>query len=476
MTLSCYSSSSKIGDIQYQQQKSNKTKKNMWNDNEEVNENGDPVKLYVPVQAPPRKINTAPKDSHIGGHCFLEGGTPSCGFCNSSMYLLVQLRLQSDQHQHQQQQQQQQKQTTSPVDRYLSLFACPRENCFEQLKFEKGFSSGGQGLFLGMGRNVSSEAKASSSVPAAEAPTKSSWYDDGDDDSNEWGVDGEDKDEKSLEKAVAAMEINLDQDGTLKASTKSSPVNQKQMSKSDKDTGSFSCYMLKVENEPFNTRTALDEDDVGLSESDEKIRNMLARYMAEEEDEEILAAIRGTDMSGGGKGGEEDERLSEEDRILRGFQDRLRRVPRQVVRYAPGGKPLWSVPDKNRKTGKQLWNVPACQCCGQQRRFEFQVLPSVLATLEVDKFAGSEFKTGNDKVELADLLSNGMNFGSIAAFTCSDPSCQGNNEPFVVVQKSVDDVPQKVHDAKNEVGRDVPSATMAIVEDLDDDDEFTPDG
>ena len=446
----------------------------MWNDNEEVNENGDPVKLYVPVQAPPRKNNTAPKDSHIGGRCFLEGDTPSCGFCNTSMYLLVQLRLESEN------QQQQHQHPTSSADRYLSLFVCPRESCFEQVKFEKGFSSGGQGVFIGVGRNIATDAdpKISESSTTAEPPTKSSWYDDNGDDNNEWGVDSDkNNDETALEKAVAAMEMNLDQDGTLKSSTKPSPASQKQISKSDNKTDSFSCYMLKIQNEPVNTRPALDEDDVGLSESDEKIRNMLARYMAEEEDEDILAALRGTDTDGGGgKGGEEDERLSEEDRILRGFQDRLRRVPRQVVRYAPGGKPLWSIPDKNRKSGKQLWNVPECQCCGQQRRFEFQVLPSVLATLEVDKFAGSEIKTGNEKVELDDLLSNGMNFGSIAVFSCNDLSCQGNNEPFIVVQKSVDDLPQKAQNGKNQVERDMPSATMAIVEDLDDDDEFTPDG
>jgi hypothetical protein len=437
----------------------------MWNDNDEVNENGDSVKLYIPVQVAHRRNNTAAKDSHIGGRCFLESDTPSCDFCDSSMFLLVQLRSDSDQE-------------NPSSERYFSVFACPRETCFEQFKFNKGFSSGGQGLFKCVGRNVDTDfAKPYSALPVV--ATKSSWYNDDnygksdDDDDNEWGLDTDNNiDESALEKAITAMEMDLNKDGALKSSTKSSPVNQNQPSKAGPEIDGFTCYMLKVQNEPMATMSAPDEDDVGLLESDEKIRNMLARYMAEEDDEEILSALRGTDICAGGGKGEEDERLSEEDRILLSFQDRLRRVPRQVVRYARGGRPLWSVPDKNRKTGKQLWDVPECRCCGQHRRFEFQLLPSVLATLEVDSFARSGTKTGSDEVHLEDLLSNGMNFGSIAVFTCNSASCEGNNEPFLVVQKSVDDLPQKAQSGNRKLEREMPVATMAIVEDLDDDDEF----
>ena len=106
----------------------------MWNNNEDVNENGEPVKLYMPVQAPPRKTNTAPQDSHIGGHhCFDGSFTPNCDMCQSQMFLLTQLRLK----QHQQQQQ------STPSDKYVLVFTCPHEGCFGQLVFDKGFSSGG---------------------------------------------------------------------------------------------------------------------------------------------------------------------------------------------------------------------------------------------------------------------------------------------------------------------------------------------
>ena len=181
-------------------------------------------------------------------------------------------------------------------------------------------------------------------------------------------------------------------------------------------------------------------------------------------------------MGGGNGATEEDERLSEEDRILRGFQDRQRRAPRQVIRYASGGEPLWSIPNKNRKSGKILWNVPNCSCCGEQRTFELQILPSILAALEVDKYqAENKSKAKGEALALDDLLSNGVNFGSIAVFTCSNSSCgTQEKEAFLVIQKSVDDLPEKGK-VSNACGDNFSTASMAVVEDLDDDAEFEPD-
>ena len=45
----------------------------------------------------------------------------------------------------------------------------------------------------------------------------------------------------------------------------------------------------------------------------------------------------------GGKSRQRDERLTITDRALRAFTERLQRAPRQVVRHAPGGTPLWSL-------------------------------------------------------------------------------------------------------------------------------------
>ena len=424
----------------------------MWNNDEEVNEYGDPVKLYLPTKGPPRKTNTAPPDSHIGGHCFLEDVTATCDKCQDPMYLLVQLRIKpvADQ--------------AEKNDRYACLFACPKEECFSQMQYDKGFSSGGQGLVKCVVRSVPEEvaAEATKPAPVPVAPVKSSWYAD---DDNDWGMnDGDETNAEALADAVAAMEKNLDADGALaslnKPTSKQATKQSKPSSNESLENG-FGCYILTTQNEPLPARPVLEDDDVGMGESDEKIRNMLARYMAEEEDEDILAALQGTEIGGGGKG-EEDERLSEEDRVLRGFQDRLRRVPRQVIRYALNGTPLWSIPDKNRKTDKQLWNVP------DGAVFEFQVLPSILATLDVDKVSKSKGKAVNSKQALDEMLTDGMNFGSIAVFTHPN-----SEEATVVIQKSVDDLPEQMRQASQ---MEMPAATEAVMEDLDDDDEFELDG
>jgi hypothetical protein len=392
------------------------------------------------------------------------------------MFMLAQLRLQF----------------TSEIERYLCVFSCPKEECFGQISFDKGFASsaaGVKGVVKCIEKRVpiaSSETKAK--VPIATPNNKSSWYDDNDndsknddDDDDDWGMRDDDEN-ANLENAVAAMERKLDDGGAIvmTPSKKSSGKPKQALSSDEALRDAYGCYFLTKLNEPASSKSFLeDEDDVGLSESDEKIRNMLARYMAEEEDEEILAALGGTSLgSGGGNNGEEDERLSEEDRVFRSFQDRQKRAPRQVIRRASGGKPLWSIPEKNRKTKKTLWNVPASSS-GDSLRFEFQVLPSILAALKVDQHPVSQATatktpSGETTMALDDLLSNGVNFGSIAVFT--DPAFEesGQQEAFVVIQKSADDLPERR--SANNTAECLPAASMAVVEDLDDDEEFELDG
>jgi pre-rRNA-processing protein TSR4 len=399
------------------------------------------------------------------------------------------------------------KETTTTImekDRYVCLFVCPRTECFEQLHFDdKGFASNGQGLLKCIEQRLESFRDTANGTPTTtttsiSTPIPSSWYDDGkddnisnhggsddnDNDDDDWVIDGTDGDINvvALEKAVAAMEKSLDENGMLlpgkvhpSKQSLDSEHQQPITNRSEALLNEFDCYLLKEQNEPLPTRPMLEEDDVGLADSDEKIRNMLARYMAEEDDEDILAALRGTEIggSGGGSGkkvaAEEDERLSDEDRILRGFQDRLRRLPRQVVRYARGGTPLWSIPDKSKKSGKPFWNVPDCEFCGQTKKFEFQVLPSILETLDVDRVAGINNTEPAKNMGLDDLLSSGMNFGSIAVFTCDNGTCQEiKKDSSLVIQRSVDDM----NSMKKPSESFLPLATMAVVENLDDDDEF----
>lgn len=430
----------------------------MWNSYDDVNEYGETVQLYVPTKGPARRTNTDTMESHIGGEAY-QRDSPVCVLCQDPMPLLAQLRLPAV------------AKEASKVDRMILVFCCPRAACFEKLEFVEGFASEDGGIMSC--QTVETPVVAMAKPPV---PVKSSWYTDDNDDNdgdNEWKISDNDGGENmaNLEKAMAAMEQNL-KDGALPKQSKPSDSKTETPSarESDqKDSGklSFPCYLLTKQFEPPASSPAMEEDDVGLSANDEKIQNMLARYMVEEEDEDILAALKGADLGGGGFG-EEDERLTEEDRLLLGFQDRLRRVPRQVIRYAKGGMPLWSIPST--KGDKPLWTQPTCGSCGTRCNFEMQLLPALLHVLQVDHFASADKQSDDEGAAGIDTwLSKGMNWGSVAVFTCSNQSCDSTSGALVI-QASVDGNPEV---ASGNANCDL-TPTMAVVEDLEDDADFEP--
>ena len=420
----------------------------MWNSDDEINEYGEPIHLYVAAKGPPRKANTGTVESHIGGLAH-ELDTPQCGVCQDAQKLLVQLRLPNLM-----------TKDGGKVDRMIYVFGCSRATCFEKLQFSEGFALVKSEVMSCQVIETPVATLQQKCLPAA--PAKSSWYVDGsqeeEDDDNDWT--GDSLGMESLEQAVSAMEDKLKSGALTKKSKKS---DWKPAPKRDASAGNmFPCFLLTKQLEPPSSNPVFEDDDVGLSTDDDKIRNMLARYMAEEEDENILAALRGTGM--GGDIGEEDERLPEESRLFRGFQDRLHRVPRQVVRYARGGTPLWSIPSV--KNDRRLWQIPSCAKCGTSLSFEMQLLPSLLHVLKVDEYSQQE-----GSMRIGDLLRSGINWGSVAVFTCPETSCDCN-EGCLVVQASVDEDPEM---PLHETGVDRSLApTMAVLEDMDDDAEFEP--
>eukprot|EP00578_Thalassiosira_sp_NH16_P005480 CAMPEP_0181134386 /NCGR_PEP_ID=MMETSP1071-20121207/32061_1 /TAXON_ID=35127 /ORGANISM="Thalassiosira sp., Strain NH16" /LENGTH=359 /DNA_ID=CAMNT_0023220903 /DNA_START=403 /DNA_END=1485 /DNA_ORIENTATION=- len=235
---------------------------------------------------------------------------------------------------------------------------------------------------------------------------------------------------------------------------------------------SFQHHDLEMVNEPPTGAGIDDSDDedgeIGCDSS--KVDQMLSRYLDMEEDKEILSALnscnKGGDISinnnGGGDGGERYERLPPEERAFLAFSKRLKRTPMQVARYAYGGVPLWSVPlppkdrsklqsqnkqrQKQRKSQKKpvrvfspLPTVPNC-CCGAERVFEFQILPSLLHVLDVDSYTAAKQRDEDDMMDL--ISAGGMNWGSIAVYSCSE-SCNKSQEEFIMVQESVCDSPIK---------------------------------
>ena len=78
------------------------------------------------------------------------------------------------------------------------------------------------------------------------------------------------------------------------------------------------------------------------------------------------------------------------------------------------------------------------------RKFEFQLMPSLLHLLDVDKYYKDTSK--NHKADLEHILSKnegGMNWGVIAVYSCSN-SCNQRMEEYVVLQESIDSNPQKI--------------------------------
>ena len=252
--------------------------------------------------------------------------------------------------------------------------------------------------------------------------------------------------------------------------------------------GQFTRFSLDMYDEPYAHQGSAtyhesdgddDDDAIGTAgASDDKIQMMLSRYLKDEEDQDIVQALGGaassstlaakTGSSGGGgsSGGEKYERLPPEERAFLAFTDRIKRSPEQVLRYAYGGVPMWSVPthdvggQKTQKGGKQKGESPKpfphvkpCSC-GRERIFEFEVLPSVLFALNVDIHAkaylqSSSQGSSNSATESSPdggmeqkMNGGGMDWGALAVYSCPD-SCDQSREEFVVAQSSVDGTPTR---------------------------------
>ncbi|CAK1553662.1 unnamed protein product [Leptosia nina] len=88
-----------------------------------------------------------------------------------------------------------------------------------------------------------------------------------------------------------------------------------------------------------------------------------------------------------------------EDKVYNKFTKRIAKHPDQVLRYDRGGTPLWITGSNN-----TIIDVPNCQYCNGERKFEFQIMPQLLNYINVG----------------IDL--NSIDWGVLAVYTCKD-SC-----------------------------------------------------
>lgn len=190
-------------------------------------------------------------------------------------------------------------------------------------------------------------------------------------DDTDWGAseqqDGIENNPKSsssmdeLEAMLAVMEAKDKDEAHSKNREIKSPQQKynpsnttRQQNKSEGDqvaSNAFPKYDLDVYDEPYISTADVDSDDEDIQDTtnDKDIQHLLSKYLEEEDDSEIVSAIKGGKSaaggigSGGGIGGEQYERLPPEERAFFTFTSRVKRAPKQSARYAYGGVPLWSM-------------------------------------------------------------------------------------------------------------------------------------
>eukprot|EP01033_Poteriospumella_lacustris_P005526 gene5525-3940_t len=187
-----------------------------------------------------------------------------------------------------------------------------------------------------------------------------------------------------------------------------------------------------------------EEDDLTAKVDDAHVHRLLQTYFRDEEDREHAKAGKGPSNSA---------------KVERYFHRRVSRHPRQVLRYAYGGSPLWSSTLPPLTTtgtaGRSVValeeaqrRVPPCPWCGKARVFEFQLMPGLLsvwpscAQLPTTGARGAS-ATMATATTAAAAESTDLDFGVVAVFTCPD-SCAppAGQVPYecVLVQPAIDSV------------------------------------
>lgn len=348
----------------------------------------DPILLLEPASSKPSKSKADPVASYIGGtpsffpNDDIVSPRPLCAICNEEMYLIIQMYAPLD-----------------DMDRSLLVFGCNTASCVTQA-FQGSnsnvtgenfrFCLGGNGVFkcIRSQRNQEQEQQKDQKAVVQEQKMLSTWdADDGgwgdadDDDDAGWGGDAGGDTDWGISEQQDGIEINAEASSSMdeleamlavmeakdkeevrsknieiKSQQKHNPSNTtRQQNKSEGDqvaSNAFPKYDLDVYDEPYISTIDVDSDDEDIQDTtnDKDIQHLLSKYLEEEDDSEIVSAIKGgTSAAGGiggggsGIGGEQYERLPPEERAFLTFTSRVKRAPKQSARYAYGGVPLWSM-------------------------------------------------------------------------------------------------------------------------------------
>lgn len=169
------------------------------------------------------------------------------------------------------------------------------------------------------------------------------------------------------------------------ASPGSLPQGPENPSSSCPGSNALQAFFVHVTDEPKSPKPLMNDIDVD---------RLLREYI---EEEQSLATAGNTEAWAA----ETEEEQSDDRRYFEAFQERMQRAPGHILRYAFGGTPLWPKyppPDISSKV---------CGGCGSKLFFELQILGSCLHYLQ------PETSIPDHQCEA------GMNFASLAIFTCS---------------------------------------------------------
>ena len=351
----------------------------MWSNAKDINDLGEHILLLQPITGKKNKKTTpsSPSSSHIGGFpCFYpnDATLPQhkrftvCSSCGERMHLLLQINAPLD-----------------DLDRSLYVFGCNRPACHiggGDDKFKVNYDNAPIRCYRSQQskevRVMKSPVKAVE--PISKKLEENDWGNDIEDD-DDWGVSYNNSRDKISEVSMDDLEAMISKcEMQSKSTTKGSqfksisdkplPDANNSANKLDDGAPSFQRFNLEMFDEPLDLRSdhsqqnMLDDDDEDYDDyasclsstvDPSKVNKMLSNYLDMEDDPEILSILKGgastsstsksdsTSKGGSGGRGERYERLPPEERAFLAFTKRLRRAPLQVVRYAYGGVPLWSM-------------------------------------------------------------------------------------------------------------------------------------
>jgi Programmed cell death protein 2, C-terminal putative domain len=396
-----------------------------------------PIRVYQPILY-------GPKPSWNDLTCSFVGGSfespHRCSICCDPLFPLVQLHH-------------------APRSTTTQVWACNRVTCFRSLFSDNcsrnALHYGGNGVVV-----ANRYHNVATTVSSTNPPTTDS--------RNEWDLNSSDdygnnkdlnltgkeiNDLHDLEQQLASLETHSSAATKPRPSTSASP----EVPAAAEGLPGFALHSLP---EP-PARSAPKQK---RSSSDAKIQQMLQQYLRVEEDEGLrqMLLMQGSSSVTNSHDNasmevleepDETDAVTEDQAALQSYTERLQRLPRQVVRCGRGNRPLWSIPvraskpneiseDTKAKKGNAVTSPDAlvlygyeqpispCATCNSPLQFELQLLPSLLHALRVDDHVVT---TNDDNTSLP----QGMDWGNIAVYTCSNSSCVSEHA-YCIVQDSID--------------------------------------